>query len=85
MSHYHGASPTGLVQQEKRHGSIFVLTLGVKIGSQLDDRRCLGFLTGMISECKYAGCVDTNVCWARVQLLKIVQYRIGIERFEKGC
>ena len=43
---------------------IFVLSLalGVKSGSQFEDRRCLGILSGRSSQYKYAGCVDDSVC-----------------------
>ena len=37
-----------------------VLTLGTKSRLELDDRSCLGCLTGVNSECKYSGCLDES-------------------------
>ena len=45
---------------KKYMDSIFVLILGVKRRSELDDRRCLGFPAGVSSECKYADYDDES-------------------------
>ena len=64
--HCQGASSTELDRQQKktcRLDLIFVLTLGLKIRSELADRRCVCFLAGVSSEnseCKYDGCVDES-------------------------
>ena len=34
------------------------LTLGTESKLELDDRNCLGCLTGVSSECKFAGCLE---------------------------
>ena len=38
------------------------------------DLSCLGFLGGVSSECKYAGCLEDYVI---VQILKIMRYQTG--------
>ena len=39
---------------------IFISTPGTKSTPGQDDRSCLGFLAGVSSECKYAGCLDES-------------------------
>ena len=41
--------------------------LGLKTRSKLDDRRCLGFLAEVTSDCKYAGFVEGSAWLVRVQ------------------
>ena len=43
---------------EKARVPAFVLTLGIESKLESDDRSCLGYLVGLSTECKYAGCLD---------------------------
>ena len=58
---------------EKALVSTFVLTLVTKSRLALDDRRCLGCLAGVSSECKYAGCLDESALQIIVQIFKIMR------------
>lgn len=49
---------TVLVRQLRRQVLTFLLTMGMKDRSEPANWSCLGFLAGLSSECKYAGCFD---------------------------
>ena len=55
---------------------IFVLPLGVKRRTEIDDQRCLDLLEGLNRKYKYDGCADESAWYIRLtNLKKIIRYR----------